>query len=56
MFVVLYILVFTVFLSLLNKKIKEGPPDVPDEEHTESLPDSFGEIFRHRGRASSRVG
>ena len=56
MFVVLYALVFAVFLFLLNKKIKAGPPDPPDEEDTESLPDSFGEIFRHRARASSGGG
>ena len=52
MFVVLYIVVFTVFLTLLNRKIKEGPPPPPDEEETQSLPDSFGEIFRRRSRVS----
>ncbi len=51
MFVVLYALVLGLFLFLLDRKIREGPPDVPDDEHTESLPDSFGEIFRHRSRA-----
>ena len=53
MFVVLYALVFVVFLRLLDKKIKDGPPDPPDEEHTESLPDTFGEIFRRRSRVST---
>ena len=52
MFVVLYIVVFVVFLTLLNRKIKEGPPPPPDEEETQSLPDSFGEIFRRRSRVS----
>jgi cytochrome d ubiquinol oxidase subunit I len=51
MFVVLYILVFTLFIFLLNKKIKEGPQPPPEDGVTESLPDSFGEIFRHRSRA-----
>jgi cytochrome d ubiquinol oxidase subunit I len=53
MFVVLYALVFAVFLWLLDRKIKEGPPEPPDEDETTSLPDSFGEIFRHRSRAES---
>ncbi len=53
MFVVLYIVVFAVFLTLLNRKIKEGPPPPPDDEETQSLPDSFGEIFRRRSRVSS---
>ena len=53
MFVVLYALVFAVFLFLLDRKIKAGPPDPPDEDHTESLPDSFGEIFTSRHRATS---
>lgn len=51
MFVVLYAIVLGLFLFLLDRNIREGPPDLPDEEHTESLPDSFGEIFRHRSRA-----
>lgn len=53
MFVVLYIIVFVVFLRLLDRRIKEGPPPPPDEEETASLPDSFGEIFRRRSRVSS---
>ncbi len=53
MFVVLYALVLAVFLFLLNKQIQAGPPDPPDDDHTESLPDSFGEIFRHRSRVST---
>ncbi len=53
MFVVLYIVVFAVFITLLNRMIKEGPPPPPDDEYVESLPDSFGEIFRRRPRVSS---
>jgi len=55
MFVVLYAVVFAVFLSLLNRIIKAGPPDPPDDETTESLPDTFGEIFRRRSRVSIGV-
>jgi cytochrome d ubiquinol oxidase subunit I len=53
MFVVLYLLVLVVFLRLLDRKIKEGPPPPSDEATIESLPDSFGEIFRRRSRVSS---
>ena len=53
MFLVLYALVFYVFLRLLDSKIKEGPPPPTDEQEIDSLPDSFGEIFRRRSRASS---
>jgi cytochrome d ubiquinol oxidase subunit I len=52
MFVVLYAVLLTVFLSLLNKKIKAGPAEPPDVDDTDSLPDTFGEIF---GRSKSRV-
>ena len=56
MFVVLYALLFAVFLFLLDRMIKEGPPPIEEAEEASSLPDSFGEIFRHRGpRASSGV-
>lgn len=53
MFVVLYAIVLYVFLRLLDRKIKEGPPPPTDEQEIESLPDSFGEIFRRRSRVSS---
>ncbi len=52
MFVVLYTLLFIVFLRLLDRMIKAGPEPPPDLEETASLPDSFGEIFRHRSRVS----
>ena len=53
MFVVLYIVVFIVFLRLLDRRITEGPPPPQYSEETESLPDSFGEIFRRRSRDAS---
>ncbi len=55
-FVVVYALLLGVFLWLLHRKIVAGPPDEPDEEELASLPDSFGEIFARRPRASGRVG
>ena len=55
-FVVLYAIVLVVFLLLLNKRIQEGPAELPDEQAHESLPDSFGEIFGRRPRAASRAG
>jgi cytochrome d ubiquinol oxidase subunit I len=54
-FVVVYSVLFVVFLWLLDRKIKEGLPPEPDDDETASLPDSFGEIFARRPRASSRV-
>ncbi len=54
MFVILYALVFMMFISLLNQMIQKGPPPPEEEGASESLPDSFGEIFRHRSRVSSR--
>lgn len=55
MFVVLYIVVLFTFLRLLDRQIKQGPPPPSDEGEIESLPDSFGEIFRRRSRVSSGV-
>ncbi|MFV0316070.1 MAG: cytochrome ubiquinol oxidase subunit I [Microthrixaceae bacterium] len=52
MFVVLYALLFTLFLSLLNRMIQAGPAPARPVEETASLPDTFGEIFRHRSRVS----
>lgn len=53
MFVVLYAFVLYVFLRLLDRIIKAGPPPPVDEEETSSLPDTFGEIFGRRSRVSS---
>jgi cytochrome d ubiquinol oxidase subunit I len=55
MFVVLYAVVLYTFLRLLDRQIKQGPPPPSDESMIESLPDSFGEIFRRRSRVSSRA-
>jgi len=53
MFVVLYAVVLYTFLRLLDRQIKQGPPPPSDESTIESLPDSFGEIFRRRSRVSA---
>lgn len=53
MFIVLYAIVLYVFLRLLDRIIKQGPPPPVDEEETASLPDSFGEIFRRQSRVSA---
>lgn len=53
MFVVLYAVVLFVFLRLLDRIIKQGPPPPADEEETASLPDTFGEIFRRQSRVST---
>lgn len=53
MFVVLYAIVLFVFLRLLDRIIKQGPPPPSDDEETASLPDTFGEIFRRRSRVST---
>ena len=55
LFVVLYAIVLTVFLRLLDRKIKQGPPPPVESEVTASLPDSFGEIFGRRSRVSEEV-
>ncbi|MCP4434775.1 MAG: cytochrome ubiquinol oxidase subunit I [Actinomycetia bacterium] len=53
MFVVLYALLLGLFLYLMDRKIKAGPPEPPDDDEVESLPDSFAEVFRRRSRVSS---
>jgi cytochrome d ubiquinol oxidase subunit I len=54
-FVIVYAVLLAMFVWLLNRKIQEGPGDAPAPEDLESLPNSFGEIFARRPRASSRV-
>jgi len=54
MFVVLYSVVLAVFLLLLDRIIKAGPPDPPTEEDIEALPDTWGAAFQHRSRVSDR--
>jgi cytochrome d ubiquinol oxidase subunit I len=50
MFIGLYILLFFLFIYLLNGKIQHGPEPLEDVESVPvtSLPDSFREIFRRR--------
>jgi cytochrome d ubiquinol oxidase subunit I len=54
MFVLLYALLFTLFIFLLNRKIQEGPDALDPRDAPESLPDTFREVFR-RPRASAEV-
>jgi cytochrome bd-type quinol oxidase subunit 1 len=51
MFLVLYILLFILFIYLLNGKIQQGPEELTDVESApvSALPDTFREIFRRRG-------
>lgn len=53
MFAVLYLVVFGVFVSLLDRIIKAGPPDEPEPDEIDQLPDTWAEAFRHRSRVSS---
>ena len=52
MFVVLYTVVLGVFLFLLDRIIKAGPPEPPDPEDVAALPDTWGAAFQHRSRVS----
>jgi len=47
-FIVMYIILFILFLFLLNEKIQHGPDPLEEETPITSLPDNFREIFRHR--------
>lgn len=53
MFVVLYLILFILFIYLLNEKIQHGPEALEgqDEAQIASLPDTFRDIFRRRSRA-----
>jgi cytochrome d ubiquinol oxidase subunit I len=53
MFVILYILLFILFIYLLNGKIQHGPDplDKDEEVPVTSLPDTFKDIFSRRARA-----
>jgi cytochrome d ubiquinol oxidase subunit I len=53
MFVVLYIILFILFIYLLNEKIQKGPEALKELEEApvSSLPDTFREVFRRRARA-----
>jgi cytochrome bd ubiquinol oxidase subunit I len=54
MFVVVYIILFILFLYLLNDKIQHGPTPLENEEvvPVTSLPDSFKDIFRRKEHIS----
>ena len=54
MFILLYGLLFALFLFLLNQKIQHGPEPLEEEVPISSLPDTFRDVFRRRGRASSQ--
>ena len=53
MFVVLYIILFVLFIYLLNEKIQHGPDPLEKDEAApvNSLPDTFKDIFSRRARA-----
>jgi cytochrome d ubiquinol oxidase subunit I len=53
MFVLLYILLFVLFIYLLNEKIQHGPDSLDQEVQVTELPDTFREVFRRRGRADT---
>jgi cytochrome d ubiquinol oxidase subunit I len=53
MFALLYALLFSLFLFLLNGKIQEGPAELEPADRPDSLPDTFREVFRHHPRASA---
>lgn len=53
-FVLLYALLFTLFIFLLDRKIRSGPEELDPEDKPESLPDTFRDVFR-RPRASGEV-
>ena len=53
MFVILYIILFILFLYLLNEKIQHGPDPLEKLEGkpVSSLPDTFRDVFSRRARA-----
>jgi cytochrome d ubiquinol oxidase subunit I len=53
-FILLYIILFILFLFLLNNKIQSGPEPLSEVEEVpvDALPDSFREVFRRQPRAS----
>ena len=53
MFIALYVILFALFLYLLNAKIQSGPEPLETVETTaeSALPDTFRDVFRRRGRA-----
>jgi cytochrome d ubiquinol oxidase subunit I len=56
MFIVLYAILFSLFIFLLDRKIKEGPEPIDPDAVPASLPDTFREVFRQpRASASGEV-
>ncbi|HEV8402302.1 MAG TPA: cytochrome ubiquinol oxidase subunit I [Candidatus Limnocylindrales bacterium] len=53
LFVALYVLLFVLFLFLLNRKIQAGPEELEDVETVavSTLPDTFRDIFSRQPRA-----
>jgi cytochrome d ubiquinol oxidase subunit I len=51
MFILLYALLFSLFLFLLNNRIQQGPEELEKDQIQTSLPDTFREVFR-QARAS----
>ncbi len=51
MFVGLYVLLFILFIYLLNGKIQKGPEPLEEDVPVTSLPDTFKDVFRRRARA-----
>jgi cytochrome d ubiquinol oxidase subunit I len=54
-FAVLYLILFALFLFLLDRMIRQGPTADIDESPAE-LPDTFREVFGRQGRASVGAG
>jgi cytochrome d ubiquinol oxidase subunit I len=52
MFIVLYIILFILFITLLNNKIQHGPDPLDEDTPVSSLPDTFREIFRRPSRTA----
>ncbi len=52
MFVALYIILFILFVYLLNNKIQHGPDPLDEDQPVSSLPDTYREIFRRPSRTS----
>jgi cytochrome d ubiquinol oxidase subunit I len=54
-FVVLYALLLSVFIFLLNARIHKGIEPLEEPEPAEALPDTFREVFRRRGGRAEGV-
>jgi cytochrome d ubiquinol oxidase subunit I len=52
MFIILYLILFILFIYLLNNKIQHGPDPIEEDAPVSSLPDTFREIFRRPPRTA----